>query len=305
MSAVVLDRVVKRYGSVVALNGLSLEIPKGSIAALIGPNGCGKTTTMGVMAGLLRIESGSVDLLGKGPFSASEHAGRVSLMPQDSVPSTHVPIIDSLRYYAELQGLAPDKARQEAEHALKNVQLSDRARSRFGQLSHGMRRRFSIAQAMLGDPELVLLDEPTSGLDPELVVQIRQLIVEQRGQATLLVSSHILSELESMCDYAVFVERGVVVRQGSMEELTAKSSVVRYTLSREPDLNALGASLLGSTLDWSAPCLTVRAPKSQTVEETNRACLRALLDMDIGIVKVDPGHSLEAAYMQLKRGADA
>jgi hypothetical protein len=108
-----------------------------------------------------------------------------------------------------------------------------------------------------------------------------------------------------MCDYAVFVERGVVVRQGSMAELTAKSSVVRYTLSREPDLNVLGTSLLGSTLDWNEPILTVRAPKSQSVEETNRACLGALLEMGVGIVQVDPGHSLEAAYMELKRGSVA
>jgi hypothetical protein len=77
--------------------------------------------------------------------------------------------------------------------------------------------------------------------------------------------------------------------------------VVRYTLSKQPDLDALGASLLGSTLDWAQPILTVRAPKSQSVEETNRACLRALLEMNVGIVQVDPGHSLEAAYMELKR----
>jgi ABC-type multidrug transport system ATPase subunit len=152
MSAVVLENIVKRYGSVVALDGLSLEIPEGSIAALIGPNGCGKTTTMGVIAGLLRIDSGRIDVLGKGPFSAPEHAGRVSLMPQDSVPSSAVPIVDSLRYFAELQGLEPQKARREAERALGKVKLEGRARARFGQLSHGMRRRFSIAQAMLGEP---------------------------------------------------------------------------------------------------------------------------------------------------------
>lgn len=302
MSAVVLENVVKRYGRQLALNGLSLEIPKGSICALIGPNGCGKTTTMGVIAGLLQIESGRVDILGQGPFAADTHAGRVSLMPQDAVPSPHVPIIDSLRYYAELQGLDRASAKREAEASLEKVQLKDRARSRFGQLSHGMRRRFSVAQALLGKPELVLLDEPTSGLDPELVVQIRELISDQRREATMLVSSHILSELESMCDWAIFVERGQVVRQGSMSELTSANSIVRYTLAGDPPLPALEQALQGCTLEWKQPVLTVRAPQSQRVEDTNALCLRVLLDQQIGILEVDAGHSLEAAYMELKRG---
>lgn len=302
MNAVVLDNVVKRYGSQLALNGLSLSIPKGSICALIGPNGCGKTTTMGVIAGLLRIDTGSADILGQGPFDAQKHAGRVSLMPQDAVPSTAVPIIESLRYYARLQGLDPASARREADAALEKVQLNDRARSRFGQLSHGMRRRFSIAQALLGKPELVLLDEPTSGLDPELVVQIRELIMSQRREATMLISSHILSELETMCDHAIFVERGKVVQQGSMAELTSANSIVRYTLTASPDLAALELVLQGCTLEWKEPVLTIRAPQSQPVEKTNALALRALLDQPIGILEVDAGHSLEAAYMELKRG---
>lgn len=302
MNAVVLEKVVKRYGSHLALNELSLTIPKGSICALIGPNGCGKTTTMGVIAGLLRIERGSVDILGRGPFDARTHAGRVSLMPQDAVPSTHVSISESLRYYARLQGLDPASAKRDAEVALEKVQLHDRAKARFGQLSHGMRRRFSIAQALLGKPELVLLDEPTSGLDPELVVQIRELIMQQRREATMLISSHILSELETMCDHAIFVERGKVVRQGSMADLTSTNTLVRYTLGAMPDLQALEIVLQGCTLEWREPTLSVRAPQSQPIERTNALCLRALLDQNVGILEVDAGHSLEAAYMELKRG---
>ncbi len=302
MNAVVLEGVVKRYGRHIALNGLSLEIPKGSICALIGPNGCGKTTTMGVIAGLLQIDAGTVDILGGGPFDAKRHAGRVSLMPQDAVPSLHVPIIDSLRYYAELQGLDPAGAKREAEACLEKVQLKDRARSRFGQLSHGMRRRFSVAQALLGKPELVLLDEPTSGLDPELVVQIRELIASQRREATMLISSHILSELETMCDHAIFVEQGRVVRQGSMAELTSANTIVRFTLNRMPKLQRLELALQGCMLEWREPILTVKAPQSQPVERTNALCLRELLEQEVGILEVDAGHSLETAYMELKRG---
>ncbi len=302
MNAVVLQDVIKRYGKKLALDGLSLQVPKGSVCAMIGPNGCGKTTTMGVIVGLLRTESGSVDVLGKGPFNPGTDAGRVSLMPQDAVPSLHVPIVDCLRYYAELQGMDGPKAQREALACLTKVGLSDRASARFDQLSHGMRRRFSIAQALLGAPELILLDEPTSGLDPELVVQIRELIVSQRGEATLLVSSHILSELEAMCDHAIFMDGGKVVRQGSMVELTSANSLVRYTLLKQPDMESLQMNMPACTLGWQAPVLTIRAPKSQTVAETNALCLSLLLKQSVGILGVDAGDSLESAYMSLKRG---
>jgi len=268
---------------------------------MIGPNGCGKTTTMGVIAGLLMHEAGTVDVLGLGPFRAAKHAGHVSLMPQDAVPSLHVPIVDCLRYFAELQGLDRPQAKREAESCLSKVGLLDRASARFSELSHGMRRRFSIAQALLGNPKLILLDEPTSGLDPELVVQIRTLIESQRGRATLLVSSHILSELETMCDHAVFMEQGCVVRQGSMAELTNANSVVRMTLTHQPLMSALELGMQGCTLLWQEPVLTVHAPRSQPLEETNARCLRLLLEQSVGILQVDAGQSLEAAYMNLKQ----
>ena len=300
MNAVVLQQVVKRYGRRVALDGVSLELPKGSICALIGPNGCGKTTTMGVIAGLLKIESGNIDVLGSGPFNARVNAGRVTVMPQDASPSLNLPIIDSLRYYAELQGLDRHRAKREALACLDMVQLKNRAQSHFLQLSHGMRRRFSIAQALIGNPELILLDEPASGLDPELVVLVRQLILQKRGQSTLLVSSHILSELENTCDYAVFMEQGKVVRQGNMGELTSANNLVRYTLTRMPDLSLVQLGMQGCTLQWQEPVLTVRAPKSQLVDVTNALCLRLLLDQSVGILSVDAGHSLETTYLSLK-----
>ncbi len=297
MTAAKLERLVKYYGRKRALDEISLEIPSGSVCGLIGPNGSGKTTIMGVLAGLLHVDSGQVDLLGRGPFSASEHAGRITLMPQDCVPSPYTPVMESLTYLAELQGLDRPAAKRAASEALDRVQLGDRGSSKFGSLSHGMRRRFSIAQALLGEPELILLDEPTSGLDPELVVEVRRLILERRGRATLLVSSHILRELEDMCDHAIFVERGQCVRSGPMSEITGRDTVVRFRLTSAPDLSALGGVLPGCALDWVEPVLTVRAPGDHPVERTNADCLRFLLDRGIGIQEVTAGDSLEAAYL--------
>ena len=115
MNVVVLADVVKRYGKLAALDGLSLAIPRGAACAVIGPNGSGKTTMFAVIAGLLAIRSGSVELFGEGPFDARRHAGRLGLMPQDSAPSPHATLLQSLRYYAELGGLPPGEARREAE----------------------------------------------------------------------------------------------------------------------------------------------------------------------------------------------
>jgi ABC-2 type transport system ATP-binding protein len=301
LNAVELRGVVKRYGKVLALDGLAFEVPRGAICALIGPNGSGKTTTFGVLSGLLRPEAGEVVLFGEGPFDAARHAGRVGLMPQDSAPSPHTSIREILCFYAELAGLGASEARREADHWLERVGLGPNAGSKIGQLSHGMRRRFSFAQALLGKPELLLLDEPTSGLDPEVAVQIRELIREQRGQATLLVSSHILSELEALCDHAVILHAGRVVRQGSMQVMTGANTRVRVTLTRAPDLDALRARLEQVSLSWHAPELVVQSTGSDPLESLNARLLAALLEQGAGILELSAGDSLEATYLATRR----
>ncbi len=293
MSALVLRDVVKRYGPQRALDGMSFTVPKGAICGLIGPNGSGKTTTLGILGGLIRPQRGEVDVLGGGPFDARKHAGRVSLMPQDAAPSSNLRVMELLVYYARLLGLSPERSRAEASRRLGEVELSDRGAFRYGELSHGMWRRFSIAQALIGDPELILLDEPTSGLDPQLVVSIRELLRSYRGQATLVVSSHILSELETLCDHLVFIDAG---------DLTGADRVVRYTLSSEPELALLSAELPDCDISWKAPVLTVQSSQTLPTEELNRLCLGALLRSNVGIVQVQPGEGLEATYLKT-RGA--
>lgn len=302
MNAAQLEKVTKTYGRSRALDEMSFTIPQGSICGLIGPNGAGKTTAMGVLAGLLRPSSGSVDLLGRGPFSVEDHAGRIGIMPQDSMPSAHAPLIDSLRYYAELQGLDRATAHQQADLWLERVRLTPKAKSKYGELSNGMRRRFSVAQAMLGEPELILLDEPTSGLDPELVIELRDLIVSMRGKSTILVSSHILSELESMCDHAIFLENGRCVRQGRMSEITGQNAVVRYRLATAPNEATLQGLLPDCVFAFKQHTLTIRAPGRLSVEELNAICLRSLLDQQVGIQEVLAGDSLESAYMESRQG---
>jgi ABC-2 type transport system ATP-binding protein len=301
MNVIIARELVKRYGKVVALNGLNLAIPRGSICAVIGPNGSGKTTAFGLLAGLLEPDGGSIELFGEGPFEPTRHAGRLGLMPQDSSPSPYATLRQSLRYYGELQGLSRAVARQQADHWLARVHLADRGNSKQGQLSHGMRRRFSLAQAFLGDPELVLLDEPTAGLDPELVAEMRSLFAERRGQATLLISSHVLSELEDLCDYAVFIEAGRLVRQGTMQSVREADTLVRITLKGQPDLEQLIRQIPSASFDWKSPELCVRLGGGQTVESANAQILRVLLDQGVGISRLEAGQSLEDSYLATRQ----
>jgi ABC-type multidrug transport system ATPase subunit len=293
--------VVKRYGRRVALDGLSLSVPRGAVCAVVGPNGSGKTTMFAVIAGLLATSSGTVELFGEGRFDARRHAGRLGLMPQDAAPSPHMSLRQSLCYYAELRGMSRPAAREEAERWLERVRLHDRARSRPGELSHGMRRRFSVAQAFLGSPELVLLDEPTGGLDPELAAEMRQLFLERRAESTLLISSHILSELEDMCDYAVFLEQGRLVRQGPMRNLLQSDTRVRLKLSKQPELEGLRARVGALAFEWQAPVLDVRLLGNEPIEVANSKLLRELLDQGVGILGLETGQSLEASYLATRR----
>jgi ABC-2 type transport system ATP-binding protein len=292
-----MSNVTKRYGKTVALAGFDLEVPRGVICGLVGPNGAGKTTTFGIVGGFIQPQGGEIDVLGQGPFRAHLHRGEVTLLPQDCELNPHTAVVDLLRYYARLQGLTRAQAQRAAERALAEVALADRARDRLRQLSHGMRRRVQVAQALLGQPALVLLDEPTSGLDPELVVRMRQLFAEQRGRSTLVISSHNLAELEAVCDHVVFIRQGRCVGAGSMAEVTRRGLSVRYLLQAPLDIAPLEAHLPTLAFRWEDHTLHVTAPKEWSPAEINAQVIPLIWKAGGQLLEVRQGQSLEDAYM--------
>ena len=155
----------KAFGATVALKGVNLEIPPDQVIGLVGPNGAGKTTLFSIVSGFLKPGVGSVRVLGHSPLSP-ELQGRVSILPQDASLRRGVSIIKQFEFFAKLQGLSPKEASAEAEKALGEVDLLEKADEGPDSLSHGMRKRASLAQSFIGNPELILLDEPTAGLDP-------------------------------------------------------------------------------------------------------------------------------------------
>jgi len=296
-AAVKLSGIRKFYGSTRALDDLHVSVPAGVVCGLVGPNGAGKTTALGVMAGLIRADAGTIDLLGDGPFQARRHGGRITTLPQDCLLNAHAPVDTLLTYYGRLQGLSRHEAAKETDRVLDLVSLTDRRRARIGQLSHGMRRRVALAQALLGTPELVLLDEPTSGLDPHLVVQMRNVFLQQAKKSTVIISSHILGELGAMCDHIVIMEAGRCVRSGALDEVAGAGTLARLQLDRPPPLDTLKSAAPALSLHWDGSTLSVQAPRSWSPAQINAALLPVLLDAKIGIIDVQIGQSLEETYM--------
>ena len=225
--------LVKRYGHRKALDGFSLDVPDGSILGLVGPNGAGKTTWMMSVAGLVRVDSGRIALLGSGPFDAAVHSGRLAILPQDSELPLEATVFGFLYGLARLQGMSAGKARAAVEDVLVAVNLTDRAKVSIRSLSHGMRKRLMAAQCFLGDPELILLDEPMNGLDPEETVRLRELILRKKGERTVVISSHNLADLERLCTHVAFVADGRVRRVATLAELLAEADSLETAYLRK------------------------------------------------------------------------
>ncbi|HZO13013.1 MAG TPA: ABC transporter ATP-binding protein [Polyangiaceae bacterium] len=303
-AALTLKGVHKRYGRTVALDGLDMSVPKGVICGFIGPNGAGKTTTFGIVGGMILPDAGEVDILGRGPLSPQHYPGSLTMLPQDCELSPHVTLRQLLVHYARLQGATALQAERDVIERLEEVVLLDRADARIKTLSHGMRRRVSIAQALLGKPELVLLDEPTSGLDPELVVRMRDVFASHRKHRTLVVSSHNLLELEALCDHVIFIEGGRCTRSGSMAEVTEQGLVMRYTLEQAVALEPFEKVHPELEMTWENKTLIVRGTGSWTPSALNAAVVPYLFHTNAGLLEIRRGKSLEDAYLAGKAEAE-
>jgi ABC-type multidrug transport system ATPase subunit len=303
--ALSLSGVVKTYGRTRALDGLTLTVPRGVVCGLVGPNGAGKTTMFGVVGGYIRPDSGDISVLGAGRFQIATHSGHVTLLPQDCELSPHMPVRQLLIHLARIQGQSRAAAERDTDRVLDLVDLRDREKSRIRQLSHGMRRRISVAQAFLGDPQLILLDEPTAGLDPSQVVRLRDLFVSQRGKRTLIISSHILSELEAACDYVVLMESGRNLRSGRMSDVTERRALVRIRIAGDPPMEALSEALPEARLRVQGDELVITAQSGQTLAEINRSVLPLLLSAGVDVLEVQQGQSLEAAVLSHTSPANA
>ncbi len=237
--AVVTQGLTKRYGGRVAVHDLSLEVPNGVVAGFIGPNGAGKTTTMAMLLGLVSPTAGSATVLGSSLDDPPAYMARVGALIEAPALWPGLTGIENLRVLSTLGG--HDSAR--IPEVLALVGLEHRGGDRFGQYSQGMKQRLGIAAALLGDPELLVLDEPTNGLDPAGINEIREFILELAdGERTVLISSHILSELEHVSDWLIVINEGSLLYQGPAEGFLGRvPTVIALTPEHPGDLDRLAA----------------------------------------------------------------
>lgn len=314
--AIRLDGVTKRFGPKVAVDGVSFKVKAGSVYGLIGPNGAGKTTTFSMLAGFLKPTAGALEVLGYAPTSVDELRSRLGVLPQDAVLPPTDKVGEFLVHMGLLQDIPTDRVETSAREVLAEVSGADWWNLRCSTLSHGMAKRVQLAQAILGDPEVVLLDEPTAGLDPRVAYEVRQIIKARKGRCTLVVSSHNLQELEEICDAACILDRGKVVAQGSINELTASSGEIHVKLApaRDPQTGTYRSAFAAIPLDAirAVPGVTrveLDDEKSELVVYLDRKStdaesvighvLWALLNAQVRISGVSKGRGLEQRVMEL------
>ncbi|HEY66690.1 MAG TPA: ATP-binding cassette domain-containing protein [Thermoflexia bacterium] len=209
--------LMKRYGDVVAVDGLSFEVERGEMFGLLGPNGAGKTTTIRVIMDIIRPDEGRVMVLGQPPGQAKAQVG---YLPEERGLYRNLKVLDTLVYLAELKGVPRPTARERAMHLLERVELEEWASRKVKDLSRGMQQRLQFVASLVHDPEILFLDEPFQGLDPVNVERIKDLMAElHREGKTIVLSTHQMNLVEALCDRILLIDEGQVVLYGPLAEI--------------------------------------------------------------------------------------
>jgi len=237
--------LTKHFGGILALDRLDLVVPQGSIFGLLGPNGAGKTTTIRILTGLARPTAGSASVVGIAvDLDQPELRRRLGYLDQDPRFYSWMKGRELLELVGRLHGLATSELRARVAEMLERTGLTAAAERRIGGYSGGMRQRLGIAQALLHGPQLLFLDEPVSSLDPEGRRDLLALIAGLRGEATVVFSTHVLSDVERICDRIAILDRGRLVTEGPLDELLAAHARPIYRLVPAPDQDAQVAALI-------------------------------------------------------------
>ena len=224
---IVIENLTKKYGNQTAVDNISLKVATGEILGFLGPNGAGKTTTMKIITSYIAADEGKVYIGGKlladNYYELKKHIGYLS----ENNPLYHdMPVIDFLNFCAMIQDIEKSRIPDRVAEMIQLTGLKREQHKKIGELSKGYQQRVGLAQAIIHDPEILLLDEPTSGLDPNQIVEIRKLIRELGKEKTVILSTHILPEVEATCDRIFIINKGRIVADGTAESLRKQSQVL-------------------------------------------------------------------------------
>ena len=266
-----INNLAKSYGAVRALNGISFDVPEGSVFGILGPNGSGKTTLLGIVMDVLRANSGNFLWFGQPGGSADQRKKIGSLLETPNFYS-YLSGKDNLKITQAISGRG---TKEDIDVVLKKVNLYDRRLSKFKSYSLGMKQRLAIGAALLGDPGVLVLDEPTNGLDPEGIAEIRRLIVELKDKGhTIIMASHLLDEVEKVCTHVAILKTGNLLTTGNVEEIMMDEDIVELSAENIIALTSL-AHQLGKKviIDEKANTVQIVLEKgTANMESINRFC---------------------------------
>ncbi|HEU0234930.1 MAG TPA: ABC transporter ATP-binding protein [Candidatus Limnocylindrales bacterium] len=298
--------LTKRYGPIVALDGLDLEVPRGVVFGLLGPNGAGKTTTIRLLTGLARPTAGRAEVAGvaAGP-DTPELQRRIGYLDQDPRFYGWMRGRELLELVGRLHGLRGARLRDRVADTLARVGLSDAAERRIGGYSGGMRQRLGIGQAIVAEPELLILDEPVSSLDPEGRRDLLALVGELRASSTVVFSTHVLGDVERVCDRVAILDHGRLVTDGPLDALLDEYAGPVYRLDPEPGQPAQVAALVAAldAADWVTTVVLDGGVVSVSVRDPatgGRALLAAVVDAGVALVGFERQRpTLEDVFLRL------
>ncbi len=233
-----IEKLTKTYGPQIAVNDLSFKVKTGEVLGFLGPNGAGKSTTMKMITGYIGIEKGDIRIggqsIGKETNDFKQHIG---YLPENNPLYLDMPVIDYLEFCAAIQGMEKSKIDKRIREMIAVCGLNREKHKKIGELSKGYRQRVGLAQAMIHDPEILVLDEPTTGLDPNQIIEIRKLIRDLGKEKTVILSTHILPEVEATCDRILIINKGKIVADGTPETLRKQSQGNEILMLRIEDEN--------------------------------------------------------------------
>jgi len=236
------ENIIKTYGNLHAVNNLSFTVQKGDIFGILGPNGSGKTTTLSIILGIVKQDSGSFQWF-QNNQNILENKKIGSLIEQPNF-YPYLSLTDNLKIVAEIKQIS--NKTEEIDRVLKLVNLFDRQKSKFNSLSLGMKQRLALAALLLGDPEILILDEPTNGLDPKGIAEVREIIIsEAKKGKTIILASHILDEVEKVCSHVAILQKGKLIKQAKINEIVKTEKIVIISCE---DISSLHTSLTKSDI---------------------------------------------------------
>lgn len=305
---IAVENLTKRYPNKVAIDNVSFTLEKGEILGFLGPNGAGKTTTMRCITGYMPSTSGTVKVDGFDVFEQPlEVRRRIGYLPENPPLYPEMTVEGYLRFVAKIKGVPKARLKDEVESAMSRVSIAEVRERIISKLSKGFKQRVGLAQALLNDPKVLVLDEPTIGLDPKQILEVRELIKGLAGNHTVILSTHILPEVEQTCSRVIIIAKGKIVAEGSPSNLTNQlKGAEQITVEAEGTFEAIRGRLngLAGVMDVRQTSVSdgrVRfVVESQLNTDIRREVARSIVEGGFGLLEMQASRmTLEDIFLQL------